>query len=81
MKIEATPVPQDAYALSGIAAGTTVQIQNLSNRTVRIYAGAAAPASMEDYFMIRPYSWEAYEGAVIMLYAGQRCPLAIQEAT
>ncbi len=81
MRISVTQTPQDALALASIAPGSTVQIQNQGTTAVRIYAGASAPASLDDYFVHPGGGWYEYIGNVVMVYSGQPTYLHIQDAT
>ena len=79
MPYQARQTPQDAYTLTGLAAGTVLAIQNKSNTDVMVFAGDAAPSDPYDYFILQPKEWEQFKGDVCMVYAGEPSMLAIQE--
>ena len=80
MKIPVIQTPTDAYTLSGIEPETCVEIQNKTTRDIMIYSGDEAPASLDDYFMLRSYKWHKHIGTVIMLYAGLPTHVVIKES-
>lgn len=79
MRITASNTPADVYTLATIASGSIVDVQNQSPHGLRIYAGASAPASKKDYFNQPPGKIERYQGAVIMIWAGQPINVVVQE--
>ena len=80
MKIAVTQTPQDVYSLASITPGVKIQIQNRTESAIRIYAGASAPASLEDYFELEGRDWYEFIGTVCMVYSGQTTFLIVQES-
>lgn len=66
----ATPIPQDLYALASITPGTRIQLQNQSHHMLYIFSGPSAPASDTDYFLLQPWHWATFESAALLAYSG-----------
>ena len=78
MQFKSSKTPQDVYAVSGIAAGTRVQIQNKSSRPLMIFAGDSPPASLDDYFVVDSWVWAEYQGTVIMVWSNHKNKVMVQ---
>lgn len=80
-QITATSTPQDVYTLASITSDSPVQLQNKSGRPLMLFAGDAAPGSLDDYFVVDSWVWEQYQGVVIMIWADADTDVMVQNVS
>jgi hypothetical protein len=79
MQIIAGSTPQDIYTVLSITAETMIDVQNKTSRPLMIYAGAAAPATLDDYFILDAYEIARYQGTVCMIWSDTDVRVMVQE--
>jgi len=80
-KIEITDnelAPVDVYAVTGIAPGTRVQMQNLGLTPIRVYSGPLPPAT-DLYNSFDYHDWKQFEDVTLLIWTTSTNTVLVQE--